>query len=97
MWPGREWPASGDEERALLAGLELRTPGMKRWRRTEARRGDMTALLNALRCGLDAADLLGRAPGLRPDRLIVAHAALDARRREAVAAWQRIASKPTPE
>ena len=97
VWPGREWPASGDEERALLAGLELRAPGTEALAPTEARRGDMTALLNALRCGLDAADLLGRAPGLRPDRLIVAHAALDARRREAVAAWQRIASNPTPE
>ncbi len=27
VWPGREWPASGDEERALLADLELRAPG----------------------------------------------------------------------
>ncbi len=88
VWPGREWPASGDEELALLADLELRAPGAEPLAPIEARRGDMTALLNALRCGLDAPDLFGRAPGLRPDRLIAAHAALDARRREAVEAWR---------
>jgi len=95
VWPGREWPASGDEERALLADLELRTPGAGPLAPVEARRGDMTALLNALRCGLDGPDLLGRAPGLRPDRLIAAHAALDARRLEAVEAWRLIAATPT--
>ena len=97
VWPGREWPASEDEERALLADLELRAPGAEAPSGIEARRGDMTALLNALRCGLDAADLFRRAPGLRPDRLIAAHAALDAHRREAVEAWRRIASTPTSE
>ncbi len=95
VWPGREWPASGDEERALLADLELRAPGAEPLTPIEARRGDMTALLNALRCGLDGPDLLGRAPGLRPERLIAAHAALDARRRQAVEAWRLIASTPT--
>ena len=97
VWPGREWPASGDEERALLADLELQTPSAEPLAPIEARRGDMTALLNALRCGLDAPDLLGRAPGLRPDRLLAAHASLDARRRQAVTAWQLIASNPTSE
>jgi hypothetical protein len=97
VWPGREWPASGDEELALLADLERRAPGAESLAPIEARRGDMTALLNALRCGIDAPDLFDRAPGLRPDRLIAAHAALDARRREAVEAWRLIASTPTSE
>ena len=88
VWPGREWPASGDEERSLLADLELRRSRAEPLTPIEPRRGDMTALLNALRCGLDGPDLLGRAPGLRPERLIVAHAALDARRRQAVEAWR---------
>jgi hypothetical protein len=97
VWPGREWPASEDEERALLADLECRAPSSEPRAALEARRGDMTALLNALRCGLDGPDLLGRAPGLRPDRLIAAHAALDARRRGAVQAWRLIAATPTSE
>lgn len=95
VWPGREWPASGDEERAFLADLEHRVQSNESLERIEPRRGDMTALLNALRCGLDAPDLFVRAPGLRPDRLIVAHMELDARRRGAVLAWQTIASTPT--
>ncbi|HWM18470.1 MAG TPA: hypothetical protein VNO51_02200 [Ilumatobacteraceae bacterium] len=97
VWPGRDWPASHDEELALVADLQFQTPGHEPADGIEPRRGDITALLNALRCGLDAPDLLGRAPGLRPNRLIAAHVALDARRREAVAAWRVIASKPTPE
>ena len=98
VWPGRDWPASHDEEQALVADLQFEAPGAESSSDgIEPRRGDITALLNALRCGLDAPDLLRRAPGLRPYRLIAAHAALDARRREAVAAWRVIASKPTPE
>ena len=95
VWPGREWPASGDEERAFLADLEHRVQADGSFDQIEPRRGDMTALLNALRCGLDAPDLFSRAPGLRPDRLIVAHMELDARRRGAVSAWRAIASTPT--
>ncbi|MGH9134945.1 MAG: hypothetical protein ACRDZZ_13485 [Ilumatobacteraceae bacterium] len=94
-WPGREWPASSDEERALLADLRDRSKDPRDC--TEPRRGDITALLNALRCGLDAADLLGRAPGLRPSRLVAAHADLERRRREAVSAWHVIASAASAE
>jgi hypothetical protein len=97
VWPGREWPASGDEERAFLADLEHRVQANGSFDQIEPRRGDMTALLNALRCGLEAPDLFSRAPGLRPDRLIVAHMELDARRRGAVSAWRVIASRPTAE
>jgi hypothetical protein len=96
VWPGRDWPASHDEELALVADLQFQTPGHEPSDGIAPRRGDITALLNALRCGLDAPDLLSRAPGLRPNRLIAAHGALDARRREAVAAWRVIAAKPTP-
>jgi hypothetical protein len=97
VWPGRDWPASHDEERALVADLQLRGSGEGSLDQIAPRRGDMTAILNALRCGLDAPDLFGRAPGLRPERLLAAHAALDARRREAVSAWRVIASDPTSE
>jgi hypothetical protein len=97
VWPGRDWPASGVEEGAFLADLQLRADGAASSKGIAHRRGDTTAVLNALRCGLDAPDLLGRAPGLRPDRLLAAHSDLDGRRRDAVAAWRGIVSTPTAE
>jgi hypothetical protein len=97
VWPGREWPASSAEEQALIADLHVRAAGVAPAGGLEPRRGDITALLNALRCGLEAPDLFARAPGLRPARLIAAHDALDAKRRAAVGAWHLIVSTPSVE
>lgn len=57
-------------------------------------RDDITAVLNALRCGVDLTELLAFGPGLRPRRLLAAYRALDLRRTDAVAAWYRVVAEP---
>jgi hypothetical protein len=88
LWPGRNWPAVAAEEAALIDELRRRGDGPARFERADA-----TAVLNALRCGLDADDLLERAPGLRPWRLVAAWDHLEAARQRAVAAWEVIAEE----
>ena len=71
-----------------LADLEFQAPGDESsdGDRTTPRRHDRPAERVALRARRARSAQSG--PGLRPDRLIAAHVALDARRREAVAAWR---------
>ena len=63
----------------------------------DVRRADVTAMLNALRCGVAADELLERAPGLRPGALVAAHDELDRRRAAAADAWRAIVADGRPE
>lgn len=77
-------------ERTFVADLEELAGG------SEAHtRRDTTAVLNALRGGLTAGELLARAPGLRPRCLVGAYHALEQRRRRAARAWLAIMDHPT--
>lgn len=91
LWPGRHWPLTYAEEATFVAELSALATGL----RPHATRSDMTAVLNALRCGMCVEELLGAAPGLRPERLLVAYQELDRRRQAAVAAWSAIVDHPT--
>lgn len=72
LWPGTYVPAMKDEEKSFATYLEsvvpaeLRThpPGELRFDR-----GDVTAVLNALRCGVQANELIELIPGTAPERL----------------------------
>lgn len=88
LWPGRNYPALAAEEALLVRDLRARGGDQSRFDRA-----DVTAMMNALRCGLEADDLLRRAPGVRPGRLVAAYDHLDAARRRAVAAWEVIATE----
>lgn len=92
-WTGRNWPATTREEQAFVARLaELAPP-----RQGGASRSDITAVLNALRCGLPADELLERAPGLQPGRLLDAYRALEAERCASEHAWRSIVAAPSLE
>ena len=92
-WTGRNWPATAREEQAFVARLtELAPP-----RQGGATRSDITAVLNALRCGLTVDELLDRAPGLEPGRLLDAYSVLDAERASSEQAWQAIVTLPNLE
>jgi len=92
LWPGVNAPATAEQEERFVARLgELAgRDAPEGWTRRNA-----TAVLNALRCGVDVDDLLGRAPGLRPHQLLKAYLALEERRRESVAAWAAIVRERT--
>lgn len=60
-------------------------------------RTEVTALVNALRGGLDAIDLLRRAPGLVPGRLVAAYEHVEHERAVSEAAWAAIVADPVPE
>lgn len=92
LWPGRHWPLTHAEEAAFVADLSARCDEGQRARAT---RGDMTAVLNAMRCGLSVDELLQVAGGLRPGRLLVAYQELDRRLQGVVSAWAEIVNRPT--
>ena len=61
---------------------------------TKWTRGDVTSLLNALRCGLTPEELFRAGPGLLPARLLAAYRHLEALRLESAAAWSAIVDQP---
>jgi hypothetical protein len=77
------------------ASFVMRLNDLARERRGEHQRSDTTAVLNALRCGVDVDDLLDRAPGLQVDRLLAAYIALDRLRFRAESAWMEIVDAGT--
>jgi hypothetical protein len=101
LWRGRNWPALPDEERAFHAVLiELRTgplpqPGDLPSGDLLDQRMHYTAVLNALRCGISAHELVRLLPGVAPDDLLKAYAELERRRALSSQAWQQIARDPT--
>ena len=102
LWPGRNWPCTAGEEVSFVAELRtlaqnLPAASSKRKNTPAFDRNDVTALMNALRCGLTSADLMSRAPGLKPARLVAAYDELDRLRRQSVAAWDAIVADRTLE
>lgn len=85
-WTGRGRPATPEEEVAFVDGLLVLAEG----RPATFRRSDVTAVMNALRCGLTVGELFEFAPGLRPERLHAAYCDLERRRYEAGLAWTTI-------
>lgn len=96
VWPGRNWPLSCTEERefaAELAGAARRPPRLDR----QPPRVHVTAVLSAIRCGLDASQLREVAPGLSGESLNRAYLYLEKLRAESDSAWFRIVEDPTPQ
>jgi hypothetical protein len=93
VWPGSNAPATAEDEQRFveqLAELAGRPAEPDR-----SSRRNTTAVLNALRCGLDVDGVLERAPGLRPADLLDAHAHLEDRRRASADAWAAITAERT--
>lgn len=100
-WLSANRPATARGEQQFLADLRLLSaaetwsPDHVGGTDDQPERSDATAVLNALRCGLSVDDLLHRAPGLRPVRLLRSYLDLDARRQKAVHAWDWIVADPS--
>jgi hypothetical protein len=91
LWPGRNWPSVAAEEAAFVAALRERAESEAQPRKRQTfERGDITAVCNALRCGLSADELFARAPGLKARRLVAAYEHVDTARARGVAAWDAI-------
>lgn len=99
-WAGASRPSTMIEEHRFVARLvdlaeeeasDAFDPNVVTWSRR-----DVTAVVTALRGGIEADELLRQAPGLRPERLVAAHRAVEARRRVAERAWAAIVADPTP-
>lgn len=99
--PARHWPSSQAEEasfRDQLLTASQDTPRPRRPQDPELLRRDhrshVTAVLNALRCGMNWEELLAQLPGLNPHPMLVAYDDLQSRRVAAAEAWRRIVSDP---
>jgi hypothetical protein len=91
LWPGRHWPLLAAEERRFADDLQHRAAG-----RTAAYdRGALTAVLNAMRCGMTVDALLDAGPGLQPAVLLAAYRHAEKLRATAAGAWQRILDNPS--
>lgn len=86
-WTGRGRLATPEEEAVFVDELAWRSGDEP----AAVRRSDVTAVLNALRCGLTVDELFDRAPGLHADRLYAAYCDLERRRAAAGVAWNEIA------
>ena len=85
-WVGRNRLATPAEEIEFVEQLGARAVESF----VPFRRSDVTAVLNALRCGLRVEELFDKAPGLQPARLLAAYHHLEERRAEANLAWTSI-------
>lgn len=86
------------EEVAFVA--DLRTLARSSHHRPTSRghaRHDITAVLNALRCGLTARELLTHIPGTPPGVLLAAYEDLHERMTGSVTAWQALLDDPSRE
>lgn len=96
-WADVQHPATADGERRFVEQLQdiasCDGPGVD----TAFNRTEVTALVNALRGGLDAIDLLRRAPGLVPGRLVAAYDHVDQERIASTEAWAAIVADPAPQ
>jgi hypothetical protein len=90
LWPGRHWPFSPEEEQALLVELESLNS-----KSSTFDRGDVTAVMNMIRLGLDFAQVHQYAPGLLPGRLLAAYNYLERRRNESEDAFEALLANPT--
>jgi hypothetical protein len=96
LWPGRNWPLTAAEELEFEAALVEAANGRKKRRLTVAR-GDITAVCNAMRCGLTVDELLVRAPGIKPAVLLAAYDLLEKLRLRSINAWEQICEQRTLE
>jgi len=92
LWPGRHWPFSAKEEKALLA--ELKNAGGDP---VDFDRGDVTAVLNMIRLGISFAEVREPAPGLQAQSLLSAYHYLDERRMQSVNSFEALLANPTEE
>ena len=94
IWPGRHWPASKAEEILFVKDLEkVATIGQNKIIKHE--RGDLTAVLNALRNGMTYEELLKVAPGIVPDRLLSAYRHIDKLRMVSINAFLSLLENPS--
>jgi hypothetical protein len=92
LWPGRNYPCTAAEEATFVRDLreaaeKSRPKGENKKRRAVVERGDITSVMNALRCGLTFEELSKRAPGLKAHRLLAAYEEVDRLRLQSVNAW----------
>lgn len=93
-WRCRNWPVTPAEEHRFVVELaRLADPAAT----SSHTRSDITAVLNGLRGGLTADELVDKVPGLPPHRLLAAYRDLEQRRAASVAAWEAIVTERTPE
>lgn len=85
LWPGRHWPLSPKEEKSFVSSLRAAGPPA-----TEFERGDVTAVLNILRLGLNLPEMASFAPGLDPARLLGAYLYLAHRRDTSAASFAHL-------
>lgn len=90
VWPGRHWPLTASEEVAFVTELREHAGG----RDNSYDRGDTTALLNAIRCGVTIETVLQHAPGVRAARLLAAYEDLEDRRSHSEDAWWELIDDP---
>lgn len=90
LWPGRNFPCTAREEATFLQDMRSAVgtvKGAAKTKKVAFDRGDVTSVMNALRCGLTFAELQERAPGLKPARLLAAYLEVDRLRAQSVNAW----------
>lgn len=92
-WRCRNWPVTPAEEHRFVVELAQHADHVIAETCT---RSDITAVLNALRGGLTADELVDKVPGLPPSRLLAAYRDLESRRSAAAAAWHALVADGTP-
>lgn len=108
--PARGWPTSAAEELRFVADLHQQVAlGVRGPRRAprhprdaqkaaeevlEHQRVNITAVLNALRCGMSVAELLDQLPGAHPYDLLAGYTVLASRRAAAADAWATLVADP---
>lgn len=92
-WRCRNWPSTPAEEHRFVVELAMRADVDSTERHN---RSDITAVLNALRGGLTADQLIDKVPGLPPHRLLAAYRDLEQRRSVAADAWRSLVAEGTP-
>ena len=97
VWPGRNWPATARDEREFVDSLTEIVGKTKSAGKKRSDRGDITAVMNALRCGLGAEELFERAPGLKPVRILQAYREVESMLNRSYSSWEAITAKPTLE
>lgn len=91
VWPGQWWPSLLEQEQEFIETLRLESSG----KTSRFDRDDVTALVNALRCGTDFDTFMSVAPGAKLNRILAAYETLEARRATAADAWLQIEAEPS--
>ena len=95
-WGDRGLPGTAADEASFVArAKELATGAPRAGEPQAVRRHHINALVTALRCSVTADEVLRLAPGIRAAMLVAAHEAIESRRIDATAAWERIVGDPS--